>query len=239
MVLPRTRFRCETKDDAMLRLDNRLVDEASSMDESERPSGVAVASEDRDTRALRAAILAKMKYSVGRDLAAARDHDWLLATVMAVRDRIVDRWMEGNQRTITAGHKRVYYLSLEFLIGRLLSDTLSNLGLTEATRKALAGRNVDLDRLRALEPDAALGNGGLGRLAACFMESMASLSLPAYGYGIRYEHGLFRQMIADGWQREWPEDWLAFGNPWELERPDVVYAVPFGGTVERVESDGS
>src|SRR3954454_4123161 len=240
MVLPRTRFRCETKADAMLRLDSCLVDEASSMDESERSSGVAVTAEDRDARALRAAILDKMKYSVGRDVAAARDHDWLLATIMAVRDRIVDRWMDADQRTIAAGRKRVYYLSLEFLIGRLLSDTLSNLGLTEAARKALAGLNVDLDRLRALEPDAALGNGGLGRLAACFMESMASLSLPAYGYGIRYEHGLFRQVIADGRQREWPEDWLSFGNPWEFERPDVIYAVPFGGAVEVLsEADGT
>src|SRR5215212_8746052 len=228
------------KGDAMLRLDDSLVDEASYMDEAERPSGVADLTVDRDARALREAILAKMKYSVGRDVAAAREHDWLLATIMAVRDRIVDRWMDANQRTIAAGRKRVYYLSLEFLIGRLLSDTLSNLGLTEAARKALAGLNVDLDRLRALEPDAALGNGGLGRLAACFMESMASLAVPAFGYGIRYEHGLFRQVIADGWQREWPEDWLAFGNPWEFERPDVIHPVPFGGAVEAVsEADGT
>src|SRR5215218_3822277 len=224
----------------MLRMDNSLVDEAPSMDEAEPPSGVATMAIDRDARALREAILAKMKYSVGQDVAAARDHDWLLATIMAVRDRIVDRWMDANQRTIAAGRKRVYYLSLEFLIGRLLSDTLSNLGLTEAARKALAGLNVDLDRLRALEPDAALGNGGLGRLAACFMESMASLAVPAFGYGIRYEHGLFRQVIADGWQREWPEDWLSFGNPWEFERPDVVYPVHFGGTIEPwSEADGT
>src|SRR3954470_22854954 len=232
MVLPRTRFRCETKDDAMLRLDNRLVDEASSMDESERPTGVAVAAEDRDTRALRAAILAKMKYSVGRDIAAARDHDWLLATVTAVRDPIVDRWMDANQRTIAAGHKRVYYLSLEFLIGRLLSDTLSNLGLADVCRAALQKLGVAFDDLPELEPDAALGNGGLGRLAACFMESMATVGLAGYGYGVRYDHGMFRQAIRDGWQVELPENWLDLGNPWEFERPEVAYGIKFGGSVE-------
>ncbi|MDQ2802348.1 MAG: glycogen/starch/alpha-glucan family phosphorylase, partial [Pseudomonadota bacterium] len=118
--------------------------------------------------------------------------------------------------------------------------TLGNLGLTDRMRTALAGLGVDLDQLRGIEPDAALGNGGLGRLAACFMESMATLALPAYGYGIRYNHGLFRQVIKDGWQHEYPEDWLAFGNPWEFERPEVKYAVGFGGTVEVLaQADGS
>ncbi|MEM8007036.1 glycogen/starch/alpha-glucan phosphorylase, partial [Morganella morganii subsp. sibonii] len=119
--------------------------------------------------------------------------------------------------------KRVYYLSLEFLIGRLLLDNLGNLGLLEETRQALAELGVDLQRIVALEPDAALGNGGLGRLAACFMESMASLDIPAHGYGIRYEHGLFRQVLTDGWQQEQTETWLDFGNPWEFERPEVSY----------------
>ena len=99
-------------------------------------------------------------------------------------------------------------------------------------RAALAELGVDLDRLRELEPDAALGNGGLGRLAACFMDSMATLSIPAYGYGIRYDHGMFRQVIQDGWQQEFPENWLSFGNPWEFERPDVSHLVGFGGSVE-------
>src|SRR5258705_11252914 len=93
---------------------------------------------------------------------------------------------------------------------------------------------VNLIRLRASEPDAALGNGGLGRLAACFMESMATLSIPAYGYGIRYDHGLFRQVIRDGWQHEYPEEWLSFGNPWEFERPEAIYDICFGGRVEQI-----
>ena len=151
-----------------------------------------------------------------------------------MRDRIVDRWMSATRRSHQAHGKQVYYLSVEFLIGRLLMDGLNNLGLTEPAREALAALGVDLNEIRQEEPDAALGNGGLGRLAACFMESMASVGLPAYGYGIRYEHGLFRQMISDGWQHEAPEDWLAHGNPWEFERPEVVYTIQFGGFVEQV-----
>ncbi|GJE43324.1 Maltodextrin phosphorylase [Methylobacterium soli] len=128
-------------------------------------------------------------------------------------------------------NKRVYYLSLEFLIGRLLSDAMNNLGLVETTRAALRDLGIALDTVEGAEPDAALGNGGLGRLAACFMESMASLSIPAIGYGIRYDHGLFRQSLEDGWQREAPETWLAEGNPWEFVRPEATYAIGFGGSV--------
>ena len=105
---------------------------------------------------------------------------------------------------------------------------LCNLGLSEIARAALGDLGVDPNRLRSAEPDAALGNGGLGRLAACFLESMASLGIPAYGYGIRYDHGLFRQILKDGWQQEYPEDWLSFGNPWEFARPEVTYDIRFG-----------
>ncbi|RCI69931.1 glycogen phosphorylase, partial [Pseudomonas aeruginosa] len=141
-------------------------------------------------------------------------------------------WEEATPQGEAPARKRVYYLSLEFLIGRLLLDNLGNLGLLEETRQALAELGVDLQRIVALEPDAALGNGGLGRLAACFMESMASLDIPAHGYGIRYEHGLFRQVLTDGWQQEQTETWLDFGNPWEFERPEVSYYIDFGGSVQ-------
>jgi starch phosphorylase len=181
--------------------------------------------------ALRASILAKLTSYVGRRRAMATKRDWLLATAIAVRDLAVDRWLESLEAAQNAGAKRVYYLSLEFLIGRLLFDNLNNLNIMPQVREALAGLGVDLDELRALEPDAALGNGGLGRLAACFMESLASLDIPAYGYGIRYEHGLFRQVIKDGVQHEEPEDWLSFGNPWEFVRPELRYQIGFGGTV--------
>jgi starch phosphorylase len=182
------------------------------------------------------AVLAKLTYMVGKDQAHAQEHDWLLATALAVRDRIVDRWMEATRRTYRDGRKRVYYFSLEFLIGRLLFDALGNLGLTDTAREALREFGVDLDRLRKLEPDAALGNGGLGRLAACFMESMATLGIPAHGYGIRYDHGIFRQVLKDGWQHELPEDWLSAGNPWEFERPEVTYTIGFGGRIDSIEN---
>jgi glycogen phosphorylase len=187
--------------------------------------------------ALRAAILAKLTYAVGKDAAHAHDHDWYVATALAVRDQAVDPWINSTREVYARGQKRVYYLSLEFLIGRLLSEYLGNLELYEVCRAALAGLGVDLERIRELEPDAALGNGGLGRLAACFMESMATVGVAGFGYGIRYQHGLFRQLFNDGWQVEQPEDWLSFGNPWEFERPDVVYEIGFGGAVERVADD--
>jgi starch phosphorylase len=179
----------------------------------------------------------KLLYVVGKDPAHASVHDWYIATALAVRDRIVDRWVETTRQTYARRDKRVYYLSLEFLIGRLLTDSIANLGLMEDCRIALAEMGVDLEAVRAVEPDAALGNGGLGRLAACFMESMASVGLAGFGYGIRYDHGLFRQVIRDGWQVETPEDWLASGNPWEFERPEVRFDVGFGGRVEA--KDGS
>jgi starch phosphorylase len=193
------------------------------------PAATAPAS-DRTPDALRAAILRKLVSHAGKRRGTATPRDWLLATCIAVRDLAVDRWLESIEAATAEGAKRVYYLSMEFLIGRLLFDNLNNLGIMPAVREALDGLGVDLDQLRALEPDAALGNGGLGRLAACFMESMATLGIPAYGYGIRYEHGLFRQSIVDGVQQEFPEEWLAFGNPWEFERPER-YPVGFGGAV--------
>ena len=148
-----------------------------------------------DATTLRAEILEKLAYTVGKDPLVARNHDWLAATIHAVRDRVIDHWMNSTRDAYAKGAKRVYYLSLEFLIGRLLRDAMSNLGLVEPVTEALRSLNVDLDVVEALEPDAALGNGGLGRLAACFMESMASVDIPAYGYGIRYQHGLFKQKI--------------------------------------------
>jgi glycogen phosphorylase len=186
-----------------------------------------------EAAALRDAIRAKLAYAVGKLEEDARPRDWFIATALAVRDRIVDRWMESTRRT-HGFVKPVHYLSVEFLIGRLLCDAVNNLRLVEPMREALAELGVDFDELRTLEPDAALGNGGLGRLAACFMDSMASLEMPAYGYGIRYDYGLFKQTIADGWQREVPEDWLADGNPWEFERPEITYPIQFGGLVEYV-----
>ncbi|WP_250957838.1 glycogen/starch/alpha-glucan phosphorylase [Rhizobium sp. CG5] len=183
---------------------------------------------------LAAEIIERLTYSIGKDAKVAQPHDWLTATILVVRDRIIDRWMESTRNTYETNAKRVYYLSLEFLIGRLMRDAMSNLGLMEEIRQALASLGVDMNIIAGLEPDAALGNGGLGRLAACFMESMATVNIPAYGYGIRYVHGLFRQQMAEGWQVELPETWLAHGNPWEFERRESSYEIGFGGGVETV-----
>ncbi|NZD64388.1 glycogen/starch/alpha-glucan phosphorylase [Rhizobium sp. WYCCWR 11290] len=177
-------------------------------------------------------IIERLTYRIGKDAKVAKPHDWLTATILVVRDRIIDRWMASTREVYATGAKRVYYLSLEFLIGRLMRDAISNLGLMEEVRDALASLGVDVNVIAGLEPDAALGNGGLGRLAACFMESMATVDVPAYGYGIRYVHGLFRQQMADGWQVELPENWLAHGNPWEFERRESSYEIGFGGAVE-------
>jgi glycogen phosphorylase len=193
-----------------------------------------------DAEAIRTRILHKLTYAVGKDQVVAKHHDWLRATILALRDSIIDRWMESTRKAYHDKSKRVYYLSLEFLIGRLLRDALSNLELTGTFQEALANLNVDLNLVEELEPDAALGNGGLGRLAACFMESMATLNIPAYGYGIRYNHGLFRQIIKDGWQTEAPETWLENGNPWEFARREAAYKVSFGGYVtSEAKSNGT
>ena len=181
-------------------------------------------------------IIERLTYRIGKDAKVAKPHDWVAATILVIRDRIIDKWMESTRRTYATVAKRVYYLSLEFLIGRLMRDAMSNLELMGEVRTALELLGVDLDVSTALEPDAALGNGGLGRLAACFMESMATVDVPAYGYGIRYVHGLFRQQMADGWQVELPETWLAHGNPWEFERRESAYEIGFGGFVETVSA---
>ncbi|MFC1688139.1 glycogen/starch/alpha-glucan phosphorylase [Pseudomonadota bacterium] len=188
---------------------------------------------------LKRSILKRLVYSVGKDTDYAVPHDWLVAVTLAVRQRLMDRWMATTKRVYDTDVKRVYYLSMEFLIGRLLGDTMLNLGMVDLCREALADLNIDLDEILNEEPDAALGNGGLGRLAACFMDSMSTLGIAAYGYGIRYEHGLFRQHIAKGWQIEEAEEWLIQGgNPWELNRSEARYLIPFGGTARANAKNG-
>ncbi|MDX8469558.1 glycogen/starch/alpha-glucan phosphorylase [Mesorhizobium sp. VK23B] len=189
-----------------------------------------------DPKTLAEEVLLSLKYRVGKDPTVATPYDWLTASIKVVRDRVVDNWMQATKEAYDQQEKRVYYLSLEFLIGRLMRDAFSNLGLMENMREALASLGVDLDLIATLEPDAALGNGGLGRLAACFMESMATVDIPAHGYGIRYANGMFRQEIHDGWQVELPETWLDHGNPWEFERRERSFEVGFGGSVESITS---
>ncbi|MBX3581244.1 MAG: glycogen/starch/alpha-glucan phosphorylase [Rhizobiaceae bacterium] len=189
-----------------------------------------------DPETLAAEVLRALKYRVGKDTTVATPYDWLTASIVVVRDRIIDQWIRSTKEAYDEKEKRVYYLSLEFLIGRLMRDAFSNIGLWDDMRVALKSLGVEIDMISGLEPDAALGNGGLGRLAACFMESMATVDIPAHGYGIRYANGMFRQEISDGWQVELPETWLDHGNPWEFERRERSFEVGYGGHVESVTS---
>jgi len=180
---------------------------------------------------LRDAVLRHLTFSLGKDRDHASLYDWRVALSLAIRDRIVAPWFAATRRTYAEARKRVYYLSLEFLIGRLLEDAAINLGLRDEAAEVMAGFGVDFAALLDDEPDAALGNGGLGRLAACFMESMATLGCPGYGYGLRYEHGLFRQRFEGGRQVEAPEDWLQQSHAWEFPRPEAAYRIGFSGAV--------
>ncbi|MGA0538982.1 glycogen/starch/alpha-glucan phosphorylase [Neotabrizicola sp. VNH66] len=181
---------------------------------------------------LKSDILRHLTFTLGKDAGHASIYDWRMALSFAIRDRIVEPWFASTRKTWGTGHKRVYYLSMEFLIGRLLEDAAINLGLYDQAAEALLEFGQDIRTLINDEPDAALGNGGLGRLAACFMESMATVGCPAYGYGIRYEHGLFRQRFEGGRQVETPEDWLKQAHPWEFPRPESAYTIGFKGHVE-------
>ncbi|MFC7331793.1 glycogen/starch/alpha-glucan phosphorylase [Rhodocista pekingensis] len=191
-----------------------------------------------DVEALKRSFVEWLVYSVGKDLRSATRRDWFATAALAVRDRVVDRWMDTTRTVYAQDAKRVYYLSMEFLVGRLLTNGLANLGIMDACRVAMDGIGVRLDDVIEVEPDPALGNGGLGRLAACFLDSMATHHLPGFGYGIRYEYGLFEQRFEHGWQVEYPDNWLRFGNPWEFPRPEVLYPIQFYGRVEEVR-DGS
>jgi len=180
-------------------------------------------------------ILHHLKFTVGKTASHASTYDWRVALSFALRDRIVDPWFTATRNTWDRGQKRVFYLSMEFLIGRIMEDAAINLGLKDIAEAALVDLGQDFDTIAHDEPDAALGNGGLGRLAACYMESMATVGCPGYGYGIRYEHGLFRQRFELGQQVETPEDWLIQRHPFEFERPEASYTVRFKGELHERE----
>ncbi len=183
---------------------------------------------------------AHVEYSAAKDEFSVTKLDFFQSIALAVRDRLIDRWNKTQQSYYADKAKRIYYLSLEFLIGRLLTDGLNNLGILDQAKEALAELRIDFDQIADQEADAGLGNGGLGRLAACFLDSMATLKLPAMGYGIRYEYGLFKQAIENGKQIEIPDNWTKFGWPWEVPRVESVYNIQFGGRVETyTREDGS
>jgi len=191
-----------------------------------------------DPISLRRSFIDHLQYSAGVDEHTATTLDRYFALALTVRDRLMRRWIETQQTYYRQHAKRVYYLSLEFLMGRALENNLINLGLYEPLRATLKDLGLDLADLMAQEPDAGLGNGGLGRLAACFLDSLATLQYPAYGYGIRYEFGIFDQEIRNGYQVERPDDWLRFGSAWEMPRPERQVPVSLYGRTEHAVENG-
>ena len=187
---------------------------------------------DNTTEAIEQAILDNLNFAQGRIPAVATRNDWYMALSYTVRDRMLDRWTHALKILEKPDIKIVMYLSAEFLMGPHLGNALINLGIYEQVREALNRLGLDLEDLMEQEEDPGLGNGGLGRLAACYMDSLATLGVPAVGYGIRYEFGMFDQEIRDGWQVEKTDKWLKFGNPWEMHRPEIAYYVNFGGNTE-------
>ncbi|HNX04470.1 MAG TPA: glycogen/starch/alpha-glucan phosphorylase [Opitutales bacterium] len=180
---------------------------------------------------MRTSILNHLKYSLARDTGSATRRDWWISTSHAVQDRILERFIDTMAAQSNGNAKRVYYLSLEYLMGRMLHNNIVNSGLYVPTRDALKSLNLDIESLFEVEEDMGLGNGGLGRLAACFMDSLATLQLPAVGYGIRYQFGLFRQSFVDGKQIEQPDDWCKFGSPWEIVRPEYEKSIRIFGRI--------
>ena len=187
--------------------------------------------------ALQRAINDHLRYSIGRPAAARRPEHYYRALALAVRDRMQGRWMASIQTSLDLGRKVTCYLSAEFLMGPQLGNNLLNLRMERAAREALAAMGQNFDTVLACEDEPGLGNGGLGRLAACYLDSLATLERPAIGYGIRYEFGIFDQEIHDGWQVEKTDNWLASGNPWEIAKPDVNYLVKWGGHTEHYTDD--
>ena len=195
-------------------------------------------SQVKPAEVLREAIARHIRYTLVRREQNLAPSELLVPVSLAVRDQLVDRMLHTEQRYRAADAKRLYYLSMEFLMGRILGDTLCNLRLTELMRSVLAEMEINLDNVLESEADAGLGNGGLGRLAACFLESMATLGMPGYGYGIDYEYGLFRQEIANGFQREKPDRWKANGTPFQIQRPEEAIVIPLYGHVDNLRDMG-
>jgi starch phosphorylase len=175
-------------------------------------------------------------YNLGRDKYCRSIHYHYKAMALTIRDRLMERWKNTGYGYLESDCKRGYYLSMEFLMGRTLGNAMLNLGITDSVSEALYGLGINLEDLAEAEIDAGLGNGGLGRLAACFLDSCATLQLPVMGYGIRYEYGMFRQKIIDGYQVEEPDHWLRGGNPWEMVRPEYTQRICFGGRSERYQA---
>ncbi|MEH7492318.1 glycogen/starch/alpha-glucan phosphorylase [Neobacillus niacini] len=182
--------------------------------------------------------LKRLNMVCGKSFSESSERDHYQTLGIMIREFVSHDWIKTNERYLAAKEKQVYYLSIEYLLGKLLRQNLINLGIEETVQVGLSELGIDLSNLEELESDAGLGNGGLGRLAACFLDSLASLNLPGHGHGIRYKHGLFEQKIVDGYQVELPEQWLRSGNVWEVRKADLAVKIPFWGKVEGRTENG-
>ena len=208
---------------------------SQSIQEEPFKAEIATIDDDRTgtkVETLKQAILENLRYVVGKDIEFATDNDYFMAVAYTVRDRILARWLATRKNYSEHDVRVVCYLSAEFLMGPHLANNLLNLKIEEPIRQATKELGLDLDQIIAEESEPGLGNGGLGRLAACYLDSLATLGIPAIGYGIRYEFGMFHQEIHDGWQVELTDYWLRYGNPWEIRRPQEAVDVRFGGHTE-------
>lgn len=185
----------------------------------------------QDQKSIQRSIVNHVEYTLARTRFSFDNVAAYQASAYSVRDRLIESWNDTNAYFHTHDVKKVYYLSLEFLLGRLMQNSLVNIDMEKKYKDSLMDIGYQLEEMYEEEHDPALGNGGLGRLAACFLDSLATLEIPAWGYGIRYDYGIFKQQIRDGYQVEVPDYWLANGNPWEIERPDVKYNIRFYGDV--------
>ena len=205
------------------------------MPEATRPA--IVQSDLHDVERFTQEFLKRLQFGQGVALARATKNDLYYALARTVRQQLMSRWLETLGAQMQAKAKVVAYLSAEYLLGRQLDNSLLASGLTEIAEKSMAGLGIDLNTLREAEVEPGLGNGGLGRLAACFIDSLATMRIPAVGYGIRYEYGIFRQTFVDGAQVEQPDSWLANGSPWEFPHPEMGVKVRFAGETEHYEDD--
>ncbi|MDC7244833.1 MAG: glycogen/starch/alpha-glucan phosphorylase [Sphaerochaetaceae bacterium] len=191
-----------------------------------------------DKKAIEVDFAEHLKYSLDADEIHNTEEHRYTALAYTIRDRIIHQWHKSRETQRKAQVKRVYYLSLEFLMGRAMTNNIINLQLENEVKDAIAELGYSYEEFADVENDAGLGNGGLGRLAACFLDSLATLDIPSYGYGIRYNYGIFKQLLRNGWQSEQPDNWLRHGNPWEIVRDDITYTVNFGGEVRVIREGG-
>ncbi len=202
--------------------------------EGNKKTDWVISKKEMTKEAIKQSFQTNLQYTLSKDQYTATMHDKYFALSLSIRERLIERWIKTQQSYHIGNVRRVYYLSMEFLIGRLMGNNMYNLGIEKQCKEAMEEMGLGLDALRDQEVDAGLGNGGLGRLAACFLDSMATLGIPAHGYGIRYDYGIFNQKIKDGFQVELPDEWLRLGNPWEFARPENTVKISFYGHTEMV-----